>query len=259
MDQIKIIKNMLAKDLYIVKKELPGTLIDVMVWPTVASIVFGYIMPKLSSVGEGYGAFVLIGSIITIATVTALDTASQVVSDLETNRIIDFNLSLPINPRLVFVQKALFITLKCMLNTVPIFFWGKLVLGSKFDLSNLSLLKFSIFYPMINLFIGFFAIWIVSWVKSQKTFIHVWLRMYNPMMWFGGQMFSWKQASEHFGLISSLMLLNPITYCVEGLHAAVLGQEGFINFWVCFLMLIIFTFVVGTLGVQNLTKRLDCA
>ena len=257
-NQLKIALSLIFRDLTVLKKDFWGTLIDMLVWPTTASIVFGYIMPKLTNVAPNYGAFVLMGAIITIATVSALDNATQIISDFENKRVIDYYLTLPISPSLFFIKQAISISLKSLIFTLPIFPLGKIVLLSRFSLANLSLMKFILMYLNINIFIGFFALWVISWVKNETTMIHVWLRLYNPMMWFGGLLFSWIQIYNAIPLISYIMLINPMTYAIEGLRASVLGQVDFLNFWICFFMLLFFTFIVALVSVKKLLIRLDC-
>ena len=257
-NSFKIFFYLIYRDLLILKKDFWDTFIDMLVWPTIASIIFGYIMPQISNVGPNYGGFVLLGAIITIATVSALDSATQIISDLDNNRLIDYFLTLPISPSLFFVKLATSITLKSLILTLPIFPLGKLLLLKRFSLLHLSFIKFCMMYLCITFFIGFFALWIVSWVKHQDAIIHVWLRLYNPMMWFGGILFSWKQIFETIPLISYLMLLNPVTYAIEGLRASVLGQENFLNYWICLVVLLVYTIFIATISVRRLHKRLDC-
>lgn len=255
---IKVLFTLIYKDLVILKKDFWGTFLDMLIWPAIASIVFGYIMPQIANVRSDYGGFVLLGAIITIATVSALDSATQIISDMDNNRMIDYYLTLPISPALFFVKEAISITLKSLILTLPIFPLGKLLLLKKFSLLHLSFIKFCLMYICITVFIGFFALWIISWIKNQEAVIHVWLRLYNPMMWFGGLLFSWQQIYHAIPAISYLMLLNPITYATEGLRGSVLGQENFINFWVCLLVLLIYTFLIAVISIKTLLKRLDC-
>ena len=256
--QIRLALKLIAIDLKILKKDLWGNLIDVMVWPTVASIVFGYILPTVGNFNKNYGAFVLMGAIITIGTVVAFDCATQIVVDFDNKRTIDYYLTLPINSYLLFVKQALSISLKVLLFTLPNFIWGKIVLYDRFDLTNLSIIKFLLIYSSITLFLGFFALWLASWVKNQSAFIHVWLRLYNPMIWFGGQVFSWEQLNRVFPKISYLMVINPITYCTEGLRSAIFGQFGFLNFWFCLFALLVQTLLFAIVSLRWLKKRLDC-
>jgi ABC-2 type transport system ATP-binding protein len=257
-NSFKIFLYLIYRDLLILKKDFWGTFIDMLIWPTIASIIFGYIMPRISNVGPNYGGFVLLGAIITIATVSALDSATQIISDLDNNRLSDYFLTLPISPYLFFIKQAISITLKSLILTLPIFPLGKLLLLKSFSLLHLSFIKFCLMYLCITVFIGFFALWIISWVKHQDAIIHVWLRLYNPMMWFGGLLFSWKQIYEAIPSISYIMLLNPITYAIEGLRASVLGQENFLNYWICLFILLIYTVFIAIISLKLLHRRLDC-
>jgi hypothetical protein len=46
-------------------------------------------------------------------------------------------------------------------------------------------------------------------------------------------------------------------YTTEAVRVALLGQEGFINFWLCVLAILFFATLSLYFGIANLRKRLD--
>jgi ABC-type polysaccharide/polyol phosphate export permease len=52
-------------------------------------------------------------------------------------------------------------------------------------------------------------------------------------------------------------LINPMIYTTEAVRVALLGQKGFINFWLCILAILFFASISLYLGITNLRKRLD--
>ena len=57
--------------------------------------------------------------------------------------------------------------------------------------------------------------------------------------------------------IAYISLLNPMVYIMEGTRAAVLGQEGSLDFWVCVLMTLVFTILCTFDGIRRIKRRLD--
>ena len=110
----------------------------------------------------------------------------------------------------------------------------------------------------MQIFFGFFALLITAHTSSIVRYEKAWVRVVFPLWFFGGYQFPWVVMHTRLPYLAYLNLLNPITYCLEGFRAAVLGQAGYINFWVCLGMLLLLTLVVAVWGVSKLQKRLDC-
>ena len=85
----------------------------------------------------------------------------------------------------------------------------------------------------------------------------VWTRFIFPLWFLGGFQFSWQIVYGISKPLSYVMLANPVTYVMEGLRAATLGQAGYIHFWICVGMLCAFSIATGTLAYRGLKKRLD--
>jgi len=75
---------------------------------------------------------------------------------------------------------------------------------------------------------------------------------------FGGYMYSWYAVYHVSPLIGYAHLINPVLYVMEGMRAAVLGQEGYLPFWFSFTALFAFTVVIAWDALRRLRKRLDC-
>ena len=53
-------------------------------------------------------------------------------------------------------------------------------------------------------------------------------------------------------------LANPLLYPMEGMRAAIVGQEGFINYWLCLAAIILCSGILIALSLWLFKKRLDC-
>ena len=83
------------------------------------------------------------------------------------------------------------------------------------------------------------------------------MRFVYPLWFLGGFQYSWQVLYDFSPLFAYVSLLNPVLYVMEGTRAAILGQEGSLNFWLCILMLIFFTLLCGWHALKQLKRQLD--
>lgn len=249
---------LLRADLTILTKNIWGNLIDSLIIPTVFIIIGGYILPFMGMPVD-YGAFMTVSSTMMMAySSTAWRGAGPLIADLESNKSISYELTLPIPSQLVFIKVALGFAINAMLLNILTLPMGKLLLGSKFDLSHFSLFKFILMYPTTILSFAFFSTTIAFWVKSTMDFGRFRLRIESQLFFFSGMQFPWVVLLKAWPTLAYIDLLNPLLYAFEGFRVAVLGQEGNINFWICFAMLWLWIGIFNVLGYYLFKRKLDC-
>jgi ABC-type multidrug transport system permease subunit len=253
---IKVFGWLLWRDVRLLRHNLPGKLLDALIWSTNYIIINSYIMP-LFGVPESYGPFIWVGAIVTMGFFDASHYAADLVNDIAGDKSIEYLLMLPVSSWLIFIKIALSFALNCMALSIFILPLGKLLLWNRLDLSNFSIIKFVPVFILANLFFGFFALWIASWARDGINFSYVWRRIVNPLWIFGGNQFSWAIFYKALPSFALLGLLNPVTYAFEGMRSAILGEAGFLNIWVACGMLIFFTFLFGWWALTWMKRRLD--
>ena len=134
---------------------------------------------------------------------------------------------------------------------------GKLLLWNKFNLTNFCFFKFILISIITSIFYGFFSLWLSSFVKDLENSGWMWARVINPIYMFCGYFSTWQSIYQTNNIIGYLHFLNPLLYAIEGTRAAFLGQNGYLNFWICLLMLMFFIFIFGYLGIKKFKKRVD--
>ncbi len=102
-----------------------------------------------------------------------------------------------------------------------------------------------------------FALMVGSFVKNMSTIGSVWMRFIYPIWFLGGFQFSWTVLFKTSPKLAYLNLINPMTYIMEAIRGAILGQEGYLPFWPCTSMVILFAFACAWYGIVRLKKRLD--
>ncbi len=255
---LKIFGWLIARDMRVLKTDFLNNVIDAMIVPATFIIIAGYILPYLG-MPESYGAFMIVSSMVFMAySTTNWRGSSNLVADIEGDRAVSYELTLPLPSWMVFVKFACVYALNAIFINTFTLPMGKLLLWNKFDLSQMSFLKFVPMYLLVTLFFGFYSLWTASWVEGMRGFVRFWLRFGSQLLFFSGFQFPWLVLNKALPLFSYINLLNPFVYAFEGTRAAVLGQEGSISYWVCLLVLIIYTGAFAYLANRNFKKRLDC-
>lgn len=206
---------------------------------------------------DHFSVFIAIGAIVSCSFWDVWANTTTFVSDIEGEKTINYFLTLPMPNVLVLIKQVISYALKAGIPTLIILPLGKLFLWNRMNLSNFSMLKFALFYVLINIFTGAFSLFITSCIKDLHHMAKVNMRFLFPLWFFGGTNYSWQMLNKLSPTISYCSLLNPLIYAMEGIRAAVLGQTGYLPYWICVLALTSFTVMFGWLGIARLKKRLD--
>ncbi len=256
MSSFRCFYELIRREMFLFFKQFTSRLIDISVILCTWVIVFGYLMVN-SGLKSTYGAFILVGAIASFGLFETIWRATCLAQDVTDKKITNF-LILPISSTFVFISIAVSWALSTGLLSLCLFPLGKLLLLNKFDLSNICFYKFILIFTVGNLFYGFFALWVASLVTNLRNTAWLWARVINPLYMFCGFFYTWKSAYELANWVGFLHLLNPLLYILEGTKAAVLGQKGYLSFWVCFTVLWAFTFFFAFDAIKRFKKRIDC-
>lgn len=247
--------GIVSKEMYLFYKEFIGRFIDLTMVLSTWIIVFGYLMGH-SGLDSSYGSFILVGAIASFGLFETIWRATILAQDISDRKITNF-LVLPIDSKYVFVAIAASWAISTSVLSIMLVPIGKLVLWNKFDLSHMSFVKFILIFLSGNMFYGFFALWIGSLVTCLRNTSWLWARLINPIFMFCGYFYTWKSAYEMSHFIGYLHFINPLLYVLEGSKAAVLGQEGYLPFWWCLLIVILTSFFFAFDGIRRIKKRID--
>ncbi len=252
-----VCKNLVTIDLIIFKQMFVDKFIDLSIWVVLTTLVTAYIMPFFGLTAD-FGVFQL-GGIIAAAGLFEMGNSNVVdlVSDFEGDRVISFDLTLPIPSWLALASKTAYYFIIYTLLALLMLPIGKLCLWNQFDLSSVNYPKLFLAVFAINLFYASFALWIANRVPNMAKMGQVWMRFIFPMWFLGGFQFSWMASYKTVPTFALANLINPMIYITEAVRVALLGQEGFINFWLCLLAILLCAALSFYFGVTSLKKRLD--
>jgi ABC-type polysaccharide/polyol phosphate export permease len=254
---LKLFGWLLWRNLRVLKEDFLNNAIDAMIVPSTFILVGGYILPYLG-MPDNYGAFMIVSSLVLMCSfATTWRGSSKLIQDIDSDKAVSYELTLPIPSWLIFVKYAVAYACDAMFLNILTLPLGKLLLWHKFSLAKMSLPKFLIIYVSANLLFAFYAVWIASWAKGMQGFTRYWLRYGSQLMFFSGFQFPWSIFEKASPLFAHINLLNPFVYAFEGARASVLGQEGSLNYWWCLAMMWLYIIIFGYLAKGNFKKRLD--
>lgn len=249
-------RYMLSTDFKIFKRTIIDKQIDLFIWISTYLVVTNFLMPAFG-LEQSYTGFLTASLAASAGLFELWASVVNLVSDFEGNNITSFYLTLPIPSWLVFVKNLIFYTFNTAVLGILVLPISKLFLWSYLDFSHFSMLKFFIIFMLTNVFFAAFTLWTASRVPGMEKIGNVWMRFVYPLWWFGCFQYSFKVLHDFSPKFAYISLINPMVYAMEGTRAAVLGQEGSLNFWLCAGMLTVLTTACAAHAIIRLKKRLD--
>lgn len=251
-----VFKELLFTDLRAFKNVIKDKLIDLFIWISTVTAVTSYLMPLFGLEVE-FGPFTLVGLAASAGLFELFPAVMNMISDFENDQVIAYYMTLPIASWLVFMRAIVYYAISSAALGTLVLPVGNLFLRNPIALTEIHIIKFITIFLLMNMFYGAFTLFIASYVKNMLRVGSVWMRIVYPLWFLGGFQFSWYALHSVSKSLAYLDLINPITYIMEGLRAAVLGQEGYMSFWICILMLALCTIFCSYVGIVRLKRRLD--
>jgi ABC-type multidrug transport system permease subunit len=251
-----VLKELLYTDYVLFKTTFVSRFFDLCFWASINLFVGGYMLPAFG-IGPSYGGFMAAGVCAAAGLNLVFATAMQIVADFEGDQLYLYYATLPIPTSFIFIRIFLNYALSTMAMGIFVLPLAKLLVWSRFDLSNFSIPLFLLAFSITNIFYGALTLWLVSRLDSMKKMRSAWMRYIYPMFGFGGFYFSWFAFYAANPKLAYLDLCNPMMHVMEIMRTAILGQPGFLNFWFSFCALALFITVFMWSGVARLKKRLD--
>lgn len=257
MTSLRIFFQLIRRDLLILKTEYPGKLLDILITFTVWVVVFNFFVPKMGS-NSSYGTFIMVGAIASFGIFEVIGQSAALIEDIKGDRTISYLLSLPISSTTVFCYQAFSWAIQSFLYSLPLFFVGKAIFWKDVPLSNIHWVQLSIALVIINICLGFFALWIVSILHRVSNLNRIYFRFVNPLFIFGCYFYTWKVAYQVSPWVAYTTFLDVFSFVMEIMRAAILGPQDYLPFWGSFVGLLVFALIFGLHSVKRLKKILDC-
>lgn len=257
MTSLQCFGQLVRKELTLFVHAYPGKFVDNLIIVMTFVVVFGFFMPQFG-LQSGYSAFITMGMIASTGFWDIIQRVSDLIGDITGDRKISYLLTLPLPASMVFSSIAVGWALCSALLSISFLPVAKLVLGSAWPLRDINFLGLVLMFPTINLFFGFFALWLSALIKSSQGISMIWIRVVTPLYTFGGFWYPWKTMYDISPILGIVNLANPLVHVMDGIRAVTLGQQGFLSWPVSLLVLWAFTAFCGWDATRRLKRTLDC-
>lgn len=247
---------LLLTDYKIFKRTILDKVVDLTIWILTMVWVTVYLMPAFG-LEHSYGGFMIASLLASAGLFEQFNSAVNLVSDFEGNNITSYYLTLPIPSWLVFLRSMIFYAFNSAILCLIVLPLSKLVAWNQLNLTQINPGQLIAIFIAFNIFYGVFTVWLASMVKNMEKIGSIWMRFVYPLWFLGCFQYSLKVLQNYKPLLAKVTMLNPMMYIMEGSRMAVLNEPSILNFWVCILMIMIFTILFGINSIFKLKKRLD--
>lgn len=253
---LRIFWALLQRDLYVLRLKIPDLLIDSLIVLLTEILLLGKLYPLLG-LPNAYIAPLFIGGSVTFLLFDLGYSFAMRYVYYRGYEELSYQLTLPLPKRWVFAEHILAFIIESAIVTTPLIGGGIFVLRDAFEPINGSFLLFSAVYCITLVYFGTYFFASSFWYEKEWFQDNMWPRRLSPLLFFSAAFYAWYDAYALSPLLGKLLLLNPLTYIVEGMRASLLGQEGFLPLMLCVTVIFICIGIDCWRIAQAIDKRLD--
>lgn len=252
----QVFLRLIHRDMIVLRPRMLSRTFNIAWWTALCVYTFQYI--GLGPVA-GCGLFIAASECASKGFMRVFPNAGRIVADLHGGpQSLLYYLTLPIAQWLVFAAIAVSTTLELMAIDIFVLPVAKLVLGSSFQLSCMGFVKVGCIFFCSHLFFGSCVLLLASMANSMEELNPVYSRFIHPLFWAGGYLFTWHTLYTKSRIFACINLCNPLVYAFEGMRSAIFGMPESLPVWLCCVVLLAFTALVGTVGTRRMMKKVDC-
>jgi ABC-2 type transport system permease protein len=249
----RVFSALLLRDLMVSRRELPYFLLRTTVQPLLFTLVFGFLLPRMSFVGRGYSSALLPGILAMSLALSSMQSVTlPMVIDFATNALED-RLLAPVSLQVVAFEKIAMGILQGVAAAVfvlPVARWvmgpiDSLTLSHGFEIVGVALLG-SAAFSALGLLLG-------TAISPQQIGL-VFSAIVAPMMFFGCVYYPWK-GLDAVPVLKYLVLLNPMVYVAEGLRGSLTPALPHMNLAAVLIALVSLTAALSSLGLRSFERR----
>ena len=200
---------------------------------------------------------IMVASEITsLALYLAWGGSADLAADLQHTRQCAYFTRLPIPSSLAMCRYAVSSTAKSFIVCVMVFIVSKIWMWKDLPFDRISFPKLILTTLLNCIIFGFVTILIGSRSKDLDSVSLLFIRFIIPLwllVFFG----SWQTLFKIVPIFGYIALFSPMTYVTDALRSSLIGPEGFINYWICLLVMVTTISALAFFGLRSMKKRLD--
>ena len=244
----------LWRDVFVTGKEIWVLLIQVALTPLFMLFIFAKVLSRQGYVSADYGRHLLLPGIIALAAfLTALQSvAFPLVMEFGWTKEIEDRLLAPLPIQLVTVEKLVMATLRGLFAAVIMYPIGALVLGTApWHPDGLPLLLVVV---LLGAWVGAGIGMTIGTLITPARISIMFGLILTPIMFTGATQYPWPMLSSMrwFQVVTAI---NPLTYCSEGVRAAMVPELPHVRPWICITVLLVSSAVFTGTGMWAFRRR----
>ena len=257
--QLKTFWALFYKDVVAFKSDYWRVTFDGLFWSMFVLTPALFFLPAMG-IPQDFGRFLLVVIPFVWGIFDITTHCTDLISDITGEKTIQYQLTLPIKQWLIFLKIGLANSYRSFVGSLFILPLGAfyIYMAKGLTLSAKGLGKYYLLLILANIFCGFFGLFITSFMSKVSDLRNIRMRIIFPMWFLAGFNNSWQLMHSVAPKMAYASLISPFVYIMEGARAALLGQGGFINYWICIIVIGVATVIIGVIGIKRLQKRLDC-
>ena len=215
----------LHRDLVVTGREFIQFLVTALMQPIFFLFVFGKVLPSIGLAAQGFTALLLPGIVALSSMLASLQGVTlPLVLDLGFAREIDDRLLAPLPAWMVAVEKLLVASVRGTIAGLTIFPVGFLILGHSFAVRSDRIGTLAVMILLTAATGAAIGLLMGTIIKPEQISLMFTL-IFTPLIFTGCTYYPWA-ALNHIRWFQAITLVNPLTYCSEGLRYAMVPPVG---------------------------------
>ncbi len=249
----RVFAALLWRDLTVARRELPYFLVRTTLQPLLFTLVFGFVLPKMSFVGVAYSSALLPGILAMSMTLSSMQAvALPMVMDFATNTLED-RLLAPVPLSVLALEKIAMGVLQGVAAAIFVLPLARLMMGPIDGLTLTHVAEIAAVGLLGTAAFSTLGLWLGIAVSPPQIGL-VFSAIVAPMMFFGCVYYPWK-GLDALPVLKYLVLLNPMVYVAEGLRGSLTPALPHMAIGASFGALVVLTAAVGALGLRSFERR----
>ena len=250
----KVFGALVRRDVHVVSRELPFFLLRTTLQPIMFTFVFGYLLPKMGFVQQGYTAALLPGILgVSLAFASVQAVALPMVADFGWTLEIEDRLLAPVPTWVIALEKVIAGTAQGVIAALFVLPVARLIMG---PIAGLDFAHFGVVVGMTLLgafAFSAFGLLLGTAIRGEQIGLMFGL-IVAPMIFFGCAYYPWKALSAA-PIVQTLVLVNPLVYVSEGMRGALTPSLPHMNLAVVAGALVLLSAIFMAVGLRTFDRR----
>jgi hypothetical protein len=253
---VRIMTMLLWRDLYVMKSTLLGAIIDSGVALGTEFILAVYLLP-LMGMPRFLIAPLFVGGVYARLFSLANNGTLRLLFSMRKGGLPFYEAIFPLPKYWLFTRNVIRFTIETLLILGPVIGFSIILLGKDIGLGPINYIYTLFFLITSSLFFGGLSLFLAHHYTLQWYLENGWARRLSIFFMTSVLFITWKTCMRYAPWFAYITLLNPTTYMVEGMRAALLGGENYLPMAYSVGGTLFFCTVMLLAMGRSITKRLD--